>query len=321
MLKVLISGANGYIGAKIAGRLRADGSSKVIGIDKNAPAVHPMRDGKTCRILPADITDPDSLPDEIAAANVLIHCAALVHKHAADLSRTNYFTVNHQGTINLLAALDPKRVKRLIFLSTVSVYGSTAHAVVPDEETNPAPEDFYGESKLAAEKEILAYGRAHHIPFTTFRLTPVYGRDSLVNINKRIYLPRQVAFYRINRGTQCMSLCSVNNVADVVAESIENRDFFDECYILRDASDYSFDYIIRTFKDLFLQKHKPVIDIPAALPRAVFKSVARIWPARGRYYLYSFDKVARDQVYSGEKLNARGIRMRWNLEKTLREGE
>lgn len=68
------------------------------------------------------------------------------------------------------------RLKQIIFfLSTVSVYGDMPVGVVPDENTQTHPEDFYGESKLAAEDAIREFSERYKIPHTIFRLVPVYG--------------------------------------------------------------------------------------------------------------------------------------------------
>ena len=57
----------------------------------------------------------------------------------------------------------------------MSVYGGISDNIAPDKDTPANPKDFYGESKLAAENEIREFSEKYHIPYTIFRLVPVYG--------------------------------------------------------------------------------------------------------------------------------------------------
>ena len=67
------------------------------------------------------------------------------------------------------------RLKQIVFLSTVSVYGDISDNIVPDEEKPTNPKDFYSESKLAAENEIRKFSDKYNILHTIFILVPVYG--------------------------------------------------------------------------------------------------------------------------------------------------
>ena len=318
MSNVLITGINGYIGSKIAQTLLGK-VGKLIGLDLYFENVISLVNNANFELIKADITNKKTLSNEIREADVLIHCAALVHKKSTDLSRDNYFQVNYEGTKNVLNFLDKDRLKQIVFLSTVSVYGDIPKGIIPDENTSTGPEDFYGESKLAAEGEIGEFSEKYHIPYTIFRLVPVYGDFFLLNINKRIYLPGKMAFYKIGNGEQSLSLVSVNNVAEVVAASINNPLFFNETFIVKDVEDYSINRIIATFKDVYSQGGKPVLRMPVGLLKRVFKLLGLVIPEKGKFYGYQLRKIAEDAVYSGEKLRATGIQLQWNLENTMSE--
>lgn len=241
-----------------------------------------------------------------------------MHKRSSDLSRKNYFRVNCEGTENVLDFLDKSRLKQIIFISTVSVYGDLSNGVVPDENSRAAPEDFYGESKLAAENAVRKFSERHKIPYTIFRLTPVYGDLFLLNINKRIYLPGGTAFYKVGAGEQRMSLASVNNVVDVVVDSINNSNYFNETFIVKDMEDYPINDIISSFKDVFSQHSKPVVQVPLCVPESAFKLMGFVMPERARYYGYQLRKIADNAVYSGAKLHSM-VQMKWNLRNTLKK--
>ena len=316
-MHLLVTGVKGYIGSRIAIDALKRGD-RITGIDARAGNVFPLTDDSDFQLRTADITDATTFPPEIREADILVHCAALVHKRSLDLSRENYFRINCEGTENVLDFLDKGRLKQVIFISTVSVYGNLSNGVVPDEHFRAAPEDFYGESKLAAEDAIKEFSDKYKIPYTIFRLTPVYGDLFLLNINKRIYLPGKMTFYKIGSGDQCLSLASVNNVVDVVVDSINNSNYFNETFVVKDIEDYSINEIISSFKDIFSQHGKPVVQIPLRVPEAAFKLLGFVIPERARYYGYQLRKIANNAVYSGAKLHSM-IQMTWNLRNTLQK--
>ena len=316
-MHLLVTGVNGYIGSKISIDVLKRGD-RVTGIDARSGNGFPLTDNSDLKLHTADITDSTTFPSEIREADILVHCAALVHKRSSDLSRENYFRINCGGTENVLNFLDKGRLKQIIFISTVSVYGDISNGVVPDENSRAAPKDFYGESKIAAENAIKKFSNKHKIPYTIFRASPVYGDLFLLNINKRIYLPGGTAFYKVGAGEQRLSLASVNNVVDVVVDSINNINYFNETFIVKDMEDYSVNEIISSFKDIFSQHSKPVVQIPLCVPEAAFKLMGFVMPERARYYGYQLRKIADNAVYSGAKLHSM-VQMKWNLRNTLKK--
>jgi nucleoside-diphosphate-sugar epimerase len=291
----------------------------IIGTDLKSSNINHLVNKKNFKYFKADITDSKSFPPELKQTDILIHCAALVHNRSRDLSRENYFKINCDGTKNILSFLDKKRLIQIIFLSTVSVYGQLAQEKVPDENSRLVPNDFYGESKLAAENKILKFSKINEIPYTILRLTPVYGQEFLLNINKRVYLPRKKTFYKIGSGEQQISICSVNNVIDVIAESIKNKNYLNETYNVKDKNDYSLNKIISVLRKVHNQTGKPIIWIPLFLVETIFKFVAIIFPKKGKFYYHQLSKISRDFVYSGNKLLTSRIKLRWDLNNTLSE--
>ncbi len=316
MFKVLITGVNGYIGSNVAQSL-LEKDYEIIGIDLSSSNITHPETYPNFKFFKSDLTDFRTFPVELRKAEILVHCAALVHKHAKVLSRENYFKINYKGTKNIINFLDKNRLKHIIFLSTVSVYGALNGNMIPDEKTAPAPNDFYGESKLAAENEIREFSKCNNIPFTIFRLVPVYGKTFLLNINKRVYLPKQIAFYKISSGKQLISLCSVHNIIGIITDSLNKQNYFNETYIIKDTEDYSLNEIICVIRGVFSQKSKPVIRIPLLIPEIVFGCIGLIMPQKGKFYKYQLKKIAQDSIYSGTKIYSSGVRLKWNLKNTF----
>jgi len=316
-MNILITGVKGYIGFKIAFHELKKNVNKVIGLDFNSKSTVLPIDNPNFTFAKSDITNAETFSKEVKKTDVLIHCAALVHKKSSDLSRENYFRVNYEGTKNLLNFLDKDRLKQIVFLSTVSVYGDISNGVVPDEGTQTTPRDFYGESKLAAENTIKEFSEKYKIPYTIFRLAPVYGEGFLLNINKRIYLPKQLAFYRIGSGEQRLSLLSVENVVDVVLNCIMNEMFFYNTFNLTDYEYYSVNQVILFFKRKFSEQKKPVITIPEFVCLGIFRCLRFLMRQRVENLKYQFNKIAGDSIYSVNKLRSSGIKLKWNLYNTF----
>jgi nucleoside-diphosphate-sugar epimerase len=316
-MNILTTGACGYIGSKIAQVILQTGKS-VIGVDSDPERDPSLSDKSGFEFIRADITNPATFPAGVKKADILVHCAALVHKRSSDLSRENYFRINCEGTKNVLNLLDKDRLRQIIFLSTVSVYGDISNGIVPDENARTAPEDFYGESKLAAEDAIKEFSDKHNIPHTIFRLTPVYGDFFLLNISKRIYFPGKIFFYKIGSGAQRLSLASVKNVVDVIVGSMNNSNYFNQTFIVKDMEDYSINEIISSFKDIFSQHGKSVVQLPLCVPKAAFRLMGFVMPEKARFYGYQLRKITDDAVYSGAKLHSM-VQMKWNLRNTLQK--
>ena len=315
-MNILITGVNGHIGSQLAASLLNTGH-KIFGLDIKDDNIQYLHRNKNFIFQNFDITKAGALPGNLLEAEILIHCAALVHKSSKDLSRANYFRVNHEGTKNILFGLRKSRLNHIIFLSTVSVYGNLAQNSIPDENTDCRPEDFYGESKVEAEKEIQLFSEHHSIPYTIFRLAPVYGINFLLNVHKRIHLPVKLAFYKIGSGKQRVSLCSILNMTQTIEGCLVNKKSYNEIFILKDPVDYSINDIIHTLREVYSKKIKLIVPIPAWLPKLIFGSVGLFFPKKGRLLLSQFRKIEKDYCFSGNKIRSAGYPLDWDLKHTL----
>ncbi|MFW5707309.1 MAG: SDR family oxidoreductase, partial [Bacteroidota bacterium] len=84
--------------------------------------------------------------------DVVYHLAAIVSTPYATENSHLFEQVNHWGTAELVYALEESNVKKLVYLSTTSVYGASEHMI--NIHTSPEPRTFYGSSKLRGEKHV-----------------------------------------------------------------------------------------------------------------------------------------------------------------------
>lgn len=144
-MKVLLTGAAGFIGSHITDALTASGH-EVVALDNYLPAAHgaqrpapnrPDADGPT--IDRVDVRDPVAVSELVRGVDLVCHQAAMVGNgvNAADLPE--YVTHNDFGTAVLLAAMHTAGVTRLVLASSMVVYGEGAYACPEHGPTDPSP--------------------------------------------------------------------------------------------------------------------------------------------------------------------------------------
>ncbi|MBF4471144.1 NAD-dependent epimerase/dehydratase family protein [Flavobacterium sp. HJJ] len=178
-MKILVTGAAGYIGSHVAERLKSLGNN-VVGLDNfsdyydvslkklNAKGL----EEKGIRIEKIDLRYSEELQNLPADFNYIFHFAAQPGISAAS-SFEDYLGNNVIGTKNLLDfALKNKKLALFVNIGTSSIYGINAAF---DESVPPTPVSHYGVTKLAAEQLVLESSRLGDIKACSLRLYSVYG--------------------------------------------------------------------------------------------------------------------------------------------------
>lgn len=158
-MNVFVTGANGFIGKALCGRLASD--NKVIGVDKVSTASQ-----KNFVSEQTDLTDFNSVYAicEKYSPDVVIHCAGIAHQKIGAVDLVTYLRVNSEATENLAkAAAKSNPDVRFVFLSSVSVYGErrreTGDRKDGEREEGDGkcqPSSDYAFSKLDAERRLIA---------------------------------------------------------------------------------------------------------------------------------------------------------------------
>lgn len=188
-MKVFITGGGGFLGYRLALRLLsrkslagADGKPAAITQIKCFDAAFPAQTDARLRCVRGDIADPAA----VAAAldddtDAVFHLAAVVSAHAEAEFDTGY-RVNLDGTRTLLEAC--RRLKappRLVFASSLAVFGGPLPAVVDDAVT-PTPQTSYGTQKVIGEYLVNDYSRKGMIDGRSLRLPTIVVRPGKPNL-------------------------------------------------------------------------------------------------------------------------------------------
>jgi nucleoside-diphosphate-sugar epimerase len=144
--KILVTGATGRVGKHLVDALIKQGN-KVRALVKNGTV-----ENENVEIFYGDILDKESLRKATEGVDVIYHLAAIVDYLAP---RETLFNVNVVGTKNLL---EFKKLKKFIYLSSTAAMGKKLRDVPANESTPAHPTDFYGQTKLDAEKLVKEAG-------------------------------------------------------------------------------------------------------------------------------------------------------------------
>lgn len=163
--KVLITGANGFIGNHLMRHYQAQGIA-VIGVDLC---------GNGEDIIEADIAQPETISQLLIDCDVVVHTAALVSNSIAD---DDMWRVNVLATGKLVAAAEKYQVQRFVQISSVVAYGNSAEGEL--DETHPVHADggSYVLTKLASEHAVLAATANSAMELVIIRPGDVYGPGS-----------------------------------------------------------------------------------------------------------------------------------------------
>ncbi len=185
-MKVLITGATGKVGSRLARRLAAQGYRVRALVRDRVRATQMLGDG--IELVEGDLLAPASLSASVRGVEAVVHCAAFFRGATAEQAHA----VNDLGTQHLALAAREAHVARFVFTSTSLVYGPTGGR--PARETDDcAPVVAYPVSKLAAERFLLSLDG---LDVRVLRLPFVYG-DGDAHIAEAI--PMMRAFPRTLR--------------------------------------------------------------------------------------------------------------------------
>jgi dTDP-4-dehydrorhamnose reductase len=168
MQTVLITGANGFIGYYLVQQLLQKGYN-VIATGKGGSRL--PYEGKNFCYHTLDYTNKENVAAVFSLLNpqVVVHCGAISKPDECEQNKREAFLANVTGTINLLEA-SAQGNTHFIFLSTDFVFSGEKGFYREDDERTPV--NYYGETKMLAEDEVMKY----RFPWTIVRMVLVYGR-------------------------------------------------------------------------------------------------------------------------------------------------
>jgi len=305
--RIGVIGGSGFIGSPLVATLLEQGHDVRI-IDKVPSPVHPA----LCSM--ADVRSLDHLLEACRGCDVLYNLAA---EHRDDVSpRTLYREVNVDGAANTCAVAEQLGIRKLIFTSSVAVYGFPEREI--DEAAPPNPFNDYGETKLEAERVFVGWAeRSPDRSLTIVRPTVVFGPGNRGNV---YVLLKQVAQGRsivIGNGRNKKSMAYVANVADFLVHTLGFGEGV-HIYNYVDKPDNDMNTLVAT-ANRTLGRGAPV-HVPYALALAAGMMGDLVSQLSGRPLMISsvrVKKYASSTQFASSRVSESGFRPRHSLQEGL----
>lgn len=178
--KVLVTGADGFIGSHLVEALLGEGCRVKAFVYYNSfnswgwLDTFPKDKLKDIEIFAGDIRDPNGVREAVRGIDMVFHLAALIGIPFSYHSPDSYIDTNIKGTLNVLQACRDYDVKRVIVTSTSEVYGTAQY--VPIDERHPLQgQSPYSASKIGADRIAESFHRSFGSPVIIARPFNTYG--------------------------------------------------------------------------------------------------------------------------------------------------
>ena len=331
-MKVIISGASGFVGSAVAGECAARRIAFVPLVSHRCNSTAGiLADAR--RIDIADRVEVAGLED-LKCCDAIVHTAGLAHqfKKTAD---EKFWQVNVCGTENIAELGVRLKIKHFVLISSVSVYGTTENYSPTDfsgenslrtginESALTRPTDVYARSKLRAEEAAREICEKNGIRLTILRLATVIGEGDCGNVRRLIETIDRRRFFWIGRGENYKSLIYRGDVAHGCLTILEQppKETETEIYNLT-AEPLPMKCIVSKIAD-HLQVRNPSLFVP----EFVLNAAEKMFVANRRFGLS--DKIEKtaltvrkwlaDDVYSGAKIEReKGFRTQTDIGEALR---
>lgn len=217
-MNVLITGGTGFLGQKLAPRLKQMGYDVTITGRNETIGLSLARNG--IGFIQADLRDPDQMTRTIRGMDYVFHCGALSTPWG---NYKDYFATNVMGTENVIAGCQLHGVRRLIHVSTPSIYSEYRNKLNVMED-DPLPKrmiNYYAKTKYMAEQRIDA-AFAAGLPVITLRPRAIFGPGDTTIFPRLITANQRFGIPLIDQGQVLMDLTYVENVIDALVLSMDS---------------------------------------------------------------------------------------------------
>ena len=283
MNDILLAGANGVIGTFLYNRLNKN--HHLTSLDHSAGVIKNH----------FFTLDLDNLPDvkifaeKLPKHETLIFLVGLAHKKGKGKELEEFRRVNKHTLENLLSSLElyGKLPNKIIFASTISIYGEKINQSIYTEESVTIPYSPYAVTKLESEQYLFDNFKDR---VWILRFAPVYSSNFLLNINRRTKIAD--FYFRIGKGTKKFSLCNIENIYFVI-QGILSGKIPADIYNISDTKNY-------TYNDLLKYKNaKWVLPIPEIFVNMGYYIGVKV---KNNFLKENSTKLITDHIYPSDKI-------------------
>lgn len=252
-MNITMIGASGFVGTRL------------IDLLKQSPEKYNL---KNIDLLPShffnditeigDVREQDQMDKKLKGADIVILLAA---QHRDDISPISlYYDTNVDGMRVTLNAMEKNGIKRLVFFSSVAVYGLNKHN--PNEEHPADPFNHYGKSKWQAEEVLQEWYKTHpDWNIDIVRPTVIFGERNRGNVYNLLHQIQSGHFLMVGKGTNVKSMAYVGNIVAFVQFLIEKVKDGYNVFNYIDKPDTNMNDLVALVSDV-LKKRIPATHFP-----------------------------------------------------------
>ncbi|MEA4967201.1 MAG: NAD-dependent epimerase/dehydratase family protein [Bacteroidaceae bacterium] len=252
-MNIKLIGASGFVGTRLIAQLKESGKDyQIFNIDL-LPS-HFFNDITEI----GDVREQECIDEKIKGGDCVVLLAA---QHRDDVSPTSlYYDTNVGGLEVTLKAMEKNNIKRLVFFSSVAVYGINKDN--PNEDSPKDPFNHYGKSKWEAEKVLMEWHKTHSDwNINIIRPTVIFGERNRGNVYNLLQQISGGRFLMIGKGENKKSMAYVGNIVAFVQYMIENCNEGYNVFNYIDKPDLNMNQLVSHVSKV-LNKHIPSTHFP-----------------------------------------------------------
>jgi nucleoside-diphosphate-sugar epimerase len=233
--RVLVTGASGYIGGRVAARLAADGYR--LRLQHRAPVDAGLQ-GRA-ELVRHDLTENVRWDRLVDGTDTVVHLAGRAHMPGyTATAQAELFRVNAEATGSLARAAAAAGIRHFVLVSSVAAMAGASGAALT-EQTACQPCGAYGQSKLAGERAVIASAAGSAMRWTILRPPMVYGRCAPGNFSRLVQLVRAGVPLPFAHIDNRRSFVSIDNLVDAIAHCVAAPAAGHRLYLVADTESVS----------------------------------------------------------------------------------
>jgi nucleoside-diphosphate-sugar epimerase len=244
-MKILVSGASGFVGGTLIARLAAAGHEVIAASRSPLTSVPPG----VQRVAMNELGGSALPLTSAVSADVVVHAAARVHvmRETAANPLEAFRATNVTGSLALARQTRAAGARRFVYMSSIKVLGeASAPGVSLGADSPPAPTDPYGASKFEAERALSTFCAESGMDLVVIRPPLVYGpgvKGNFRHLMQAVLRRQPLPFGRLERNRR--SFVALDNLTDLIAVCTGHSSAAGRCFLVSDGEDLSTAELIR----------------------------------------------------------------------------
>ena len=246
MNRIAVTGATGFVGRSLVTRLQSEGVDVVAITRSRRPGESSVSNLTFC----SNYLDTTSLAVLFRSCDVVIHLAALAHQTSWPSSATEmnaYRRANLESLVSVARAASQAAVRRLVFVSSIGVNGSSTYGASFTEADKPLPSEPYAITKLEAERALLEELLDSLTDWVVLRPPLVYGPGCPGNLERLIRLASSAPVLPFGSIHSLRTLISIDNLIDALLIASHHPAVSRRVFVVSDSEDIDVAGILKAF--------------------------------------------------------------------------